>query len=313
MLELTETLALTLGRIHPNVAHIVDIIDGNIRIHGATTGVNQNHTVAHLRKIKLADHAFRHLDVADVLLPSLLRIRPRHHRKLLRLGGILRKKSDKSLDGEIQALTVRITIAVQEHDRILGDIDLRTKCSPVGKRTEDLDIGCMFKNTNLCLRVATELTLVDLGPLRRERLDRLASLIDTIQKRLGNSKVHLVQLCPNLEVGLLWILLDCVQELVDNERIILENHKLRVDSVNLLAKLVEPKSLLTRLLGRRGILGNDPIGNLAMIGTTGVALKSKVKDLELRTECRHLAEEIVGHLGLSSGLIHMCAHKKDPH
>ncbi len=243
----------------------------------------------------------------------MLWVRSRHHGKVLRLRGVRRKKTHEALDGKIQALAIRVTVAVQEYDGILGNIDLRTKCGPIGKRTEDLGIRCMLKNSNLCFGIPIKLTLVDLGPLGCESLHRLAGLINSIEKRLGNSQIHLVKIRPDLVVGLFWILLDCIQKLLNNERVILENHKLRVDGVNLLGKLVEAKPLLARFLSGRCVLRNHSIGNLAMVRSTWMTLKSKMKDLDLRGQRSHLAQKIVCNLGLSGRLIDVRTHEKNAH
>lgn len=155
--------------------------------------------------------------------------------------------------------------------------------------------------------------MVDLGPLRCKGLYRLTGLINSIEERLRNPKIDLVELRPDLEVRLLAIVLDGFEKLINDERIILEENNLWIDCVDLLRELIESKPLLTRILNGRRILRNDTLGNLAMIGVSRMTLKSKVKNLDLGTQRRHLSKEILGNLGLSSGLIHMSTHKKNPH
>lgn len=171
----------------------------------------------------------------------------------------------------------------------------------------------MLENLHLCLRSPGKLRLVDIRPLRRERLDCLASLINTIKERLGNSEIHLVKISPDLKVGLLAIVLDRLKKLVDDEGIVLEKHKLWVDSINLLGKLVEPKALLARILGRGRILRNHALRNLAMIGVSWMTLKPKMKHLDLGAQSRHLTKKVVGDLRISRGLVHVGTHKKNPH
>lgn len=259
------------------------------------------------------NHALREEDALEILLGALLGICTRGNHQLLRLGGIPGKKTRKSLNREIQSLAIRVAVAVQKHHCILGNIELSAKCRTIGKRLKDISIRRMLKDTHLCLRTPRELRLVDIRPLGRKRVDRFACLINSIEKRLGNPKVDLVDLCPNLVVCLLAILLDCLQKLLNDEGIVLEKHELRVDCLDVLRKLVEPKALLTRILSSCRVLRNHPLGNLAMVGVPRMALKSEVKDLELRGQRRHLAKEIVGNLGIPSRLVHMSAHKKNPH
>ncbi len=313
MLELTEALALAIGCIHSHITHVVDIIDGRIALQRASRRVDQNHTVSDLGQIELVDHALGNEDVGNILLSSPLRIGTRNHRKLLRLGRVLGEKPHEPLNSEVQPLAIRVAIAVQEYRGILGDIQLCTKCGPIGKRTEDFGIRCMLKNPNLCLGIPTKLTLVNLGPLRGKRLDRLTGLINAVHKWLGDPQIDLVEIGPDLVVGLGGILLQSLQKLLDNERVILENHKRWVDRINVLRELVKPKPLLARILGGRCVLGNHSIGNLAMIGAPRVALKPEMKDLDLRGQCGHLTEKIVRDLGLPRCLIHMRTHEENAH
>ena len=313
MLKLAETLTLAIGGIDANVAHVVDVVDRDVRIDRRTRSINHKKTIADIGKIELVKRALRLEDPLKVVLIALLRIRSRNHGKILGLRRILRKESHKSLNGEIQTLAVGVAIAVQEDNGLLGHTELRTKSRTIRKRLEDLRIRRMLKNLHLGSRTPGELRLIDLRPLGRKGLDGLTGLIDAIEERLRNPKIDLIQLRPDLVVCGLTIVLNGLQKLVDNERIILEQHDLRIDRINLLRKLIEPKALLTRILGRRRILRNHPLGNLAMIRVPRVTLESKVEDLDLGTERRHLTKKIVGDLRVSRGLIHMSAHKKNPH
>lgn len=57
MFELAETLALAIGGIDANIAHVVNIVDRGIRIDRRSRGINDKETIAHIRKIKLMESA----------------------------------------------------------------------------------------------------------------------------------------------------------------------------------------------------------------------------------------------------------------
>ena len=259
------------------------------------------------------NHTLRLEDALKVVLITLLGIRTGHHGQILWLGRILGKKTHEALNREIQTLAIRVAIAVQNHYGVLGNPKLTAKSRTIGKRLEDLGIRCVPQYLHPSPRTPRKIRLLGLGPLGRKGVDRLASLIQSIEQRLGNPKLDLIKLRPDRKVSLLAIVLDGLEKLVDNERIIVEKNKLRVDRINLLRKLVESKALLTRILCGCRVLRNDTLGNLAMIGVPWVTLESKVKDLDLRGERCHLAEKILGNLGVTRGLIHVRADKKNPH
>jgi hypothetical protein len=313
VLQLTEPESLAIRGVHANVGHVLNVVNGGIRIHRRPRGVNDQKTIGNIRNIELVDRTLGEEDRLEIVLGSLLRIRPCDHRQVLGLARILGKKTHESLNRKIQTLAIRITIAVKEHHGLLRNPELTAKSRPIRKRLENLGIRSVLQNLHLCLRTPRELRLVDISPLGRERLHRLASLIDAIQKRLGNPKIDLVKIGPDLEVSLLTIVTDGLQKLVDDERIVLEKHELRVDRINLLGKLVEAKALLARILGGGRILRNHTLRNLAVIGVARMTLESKVKDLDLGRKRRHLAKKIVGDLGVSCGLINVRAHKKNSH
>lgn len=157
MLQLTEPESLAIRGVHANVAHVLNIVDRGIRVHRIARRVDHEETIAHICEVELVKRTLRKEDALEILLGPLLGIRTGRNHEILQLRGILCEKTHKPLNCEIQTFAVGVTITVQKHGSILRDIELGTKCGPIGKRLEYLSIRRVLKNPHLCLRTSGKL------------------------------------------------------------------------------------------------------------------------------------------------------------
>ena len=199
--------------------------------------------------------------------------------------------TSKSLNGKIQPLALTVAICVHEDSRILWNSKVLAYTIPniCRELLEHSRIHCMFQRLDLRLGFR-EILQEMLTPDIREAVNPICMGLDVIQKRLRNSIVDLIQVNPQLVLSGVPVVLHCLNEPVDNKRIVVNHHHIWIDHIKILSDLVESKSLFLWILVRSCVILNNSCWNLTASSCIWMALKSKVEGLYTRGQRCELLE-----------------------
>ena len=152
-----------------------------------------------------------------------------------------------------------------------------------------------------------------LRPQIREAEHLISRLVQLIHQGLGNTGVDLIHIEPELIGSLALLILHRGNEARNDHRVIVDHDHVGADHLQILVDLIEPKSLLLRILIRSGIICYDTLGHLTDVLTLRMALKPEMKGLYLWSQSGCLCQEIRHHLGVSRSLIDVSAHENEAH
>ena len=311
MLELAQTEALAIRRIETDIAHIVDLIDTLVIQCVGRSGIHNCHALGIDIHIEPSPGKLVVEDTLNIVMSTLLGVHSRHHEKPERLILMALQKLHKAHDGQILTLTLAVAVGIEKHDRIRWKPDVLAESQPScgWKVREDGRVHCVLHHKRGCSTILRE----RLRPGISEAKHLVSSLVQLIHQRLSNSSVHLINIEPQLVRSLTLHILHGVDEPSNDHRVIVDHDHIRSDHLQILMDLVEAKSLLLRILIGCCVIGYNAIGDLADVLALRMALKSKVKGLDLRRKRGSLSQQIGHDLRVSSRLIDVSANENKAH
>lgn len=138
-------------------------------------------------------------------------------------------------------------------------------------------------------------------------------LVENVYKRLGNTRIDLIYIQPQLIGRLSTLVLHRLNELGNRVWIIIDHHDIGVDHLQVLVNLIVSKPLLLGIFIRSRVIRNYTLRILSHGRTIRMTLESKVKRLDLGRQSRQLLYQIVAYLGVTRCLINVCTDENEPH